>query len=78
MIRFEPCACAPGKMFRVHRSGWMRRLFPSRALYECACGRKFLASVAQQTELALRAQAERLRTTTRPTLQDERSATPAG
>ena len=63
MIKFHPCtACPPGKMSRVHRSGWMRLLFRSRALYQCtACNGTFLVSAKVQTELGLRAQAERLR-----------------
>jgi len=63
MIHLKPCACPPAKMARIHRSAWMRLLFPSRALYQCgSCGGRFLATLAEQADLGMRAQAERLRT----------------
>ena len=62
MVHLRPCACPPQQMLRVHRSLWMRMLFPARVLYECSsCGGRFLASVADQADLGLRAQAEWLR-----------------
>ena len=60
MIRFSPCSCPAGKITRIHRTGWMRAAFRSRALYHCAsCGGRFLATPAQQAELGVRAFAER-------------------
>jgi hypothetical protein len=60
MIHFRPCSCPPKRMTRIHRSAWMRLLFPSRALFKCgACGNRFLATLADQTDLGLRAHAER-------------------
>ena len=80
MLRFRPCACPPGQMLRVHRSAWMRLLFPSRALYACGqCGSEFLASAAQQAELGQRAQAERMQAPGDPTPDGNAGApTPAG
>ena len=61
MVHFRPCPCPPGKTMRIHRALWMRMFFPSRALFECvSCGEEFLASVAEQANMGLRAQAERL------------------
>ena len=61
MVKFHPCACPTGNMVRVHRTAWMRVLFPSRALYECGtCGRLFLASAKTETDLRLRSQAQRM------------------
>lgn len=60
MLRFRPCGCPSQEMERVHRSAWMRLVFPSHALYQCRrCRNEFLASTAVQTEIALRAFHER-------------------
>jgi hypothetical protein len=60
MTRFGACACTGAQATRVHRSAWMRLLFPSRALFRCgSCGREFLVTPAQQANLGSRAQAER-------------------
>ena len=72
MYRLGPCTCAPAKMVRVHRTGWMRLLFPQRALYECtSCGGRFLATPAQQAEMGLRAQVERLQSGHADTREDK-------
>ena len=80
MIHLQPCACPPGKMSRVHRSAWMRLVFPSRALYQCgSCGGQFLASLRQQADLGLRAHSERVRSAHGPMGDDESpSPSPAG
>ena len=79
MIQFSPCACAPGQVARIHRSLWMRLLFPTRALYACShCGKLFLATVADQTELGRRAQAERLQSGQTPVRNDSAAPSLAG
>jgi hypothetical protein len=39
MFRLGPCGCNALGFLRLHRPAWLRRLFPTRQLFQCPhCG----------------------------------------
>lgn len=43
MLRLTPCRCSESEWKRVQRSAWLRKVFPTRRLFQCStCRRRFL------------------------------------